>query len=167
MNIGSALVRFFTERPTLERIEPRLSAADRSAAAGRSLPAAQTPLALPAPATTAVTATSEPARFDLRNVSPRAFADITHELYMEGTLSWDEFQMVGFPSELNPRYDETIGALTGEKARPDQPKDMLGHWEQRVEFERRYNPDENQVGVAESALTKLSLQSQPPLQLTA
>jgi hypothetical protein len=100
-------------------------------------------------------------------MSPRRFADVTHELYMEGTLSWPEFQMVGFPSELDPRYDETIGALTGEKAQPDRPKDMLGQWEQRVEFERRYNPNPEQVAVAESALRKLARQAQPPLRLSA
>lgn len=165
MNIGSALVRLFTDRSPLEtqRLEPRLTRSEAPAASSetRTVAAPSKPLALPAPAQ------SEPPRFDLRNVSPRAFADITHELYMEGTLSWDEFQTVGFPSELNPRYDETIGALTGEKARPDHPKDMLGHWEQRVEFERRYNPDDEQVGIAESALSKLTLQSQPPVKLSA
>lgn len=165
MNIGSALARLFTERPSFEtqRLEPRLSRteAPTDSAEPRKISASPAPLALPAPTQ------PEPARFDLRNVSPREFADITHELYMEGTLSWDEFQTVGFPSELNPRYNETIGALTGEKARPDHPKDMLGHWEQRVEFERRYNPDDQQVRIAESALSKLTLQSQPPVKLTA
>lgn len=165
MNIGSALARLFTDRSPFEatRVEPRLTRAESAAdsAESRKIAASPAPLALPAPVQ------AEPPRFDLRSVSPRDFADITHELYMEGTLSWDEFQMVGFPSELNPRYDETIGALTGEKARPDHPKDMLGHWEQRVEFERRYNPDDQQVRVAESALSKLTLQSQPPVKLSA
>ena len=63
--------------------------------------------------------------------------------------------MVGFPSELDPRYDETIGALIGDKANPDLPRDMLGQWEQRVGFERRFNPDPGLVETAESALDKL------------
>jgi hypothetical protein len=163
MNIGSTLLRLFTDSPQREtqRLEPRLGEAGK---AGESVKSekVQAPLAaLPPPS-----APPEP-RFDLRNVSPREFADITHELYMEGTLSWDEFQMVGFPTELNPRYDETIGALTGEMARPDHPKDMLGRWEQRVEFERRYNPDADQVRTAENALAKLSWQSQPPVKMSA
>lgn len=160
MNIGSTLLRLFTDPPPREaqRLEPRLGATGESGKPEK----VQAPLvALPPPS-----APPEP-RFDLRNVSPREFADITHELYMEGTLSWDEFQIVGFPTELNPRYDETIGALTGEMARPDHPKDMLGRWEQRVEFERRYNPDADQVRTAENALAKLSWQTQPQVKLSA
>ncbi len=162
MNIGSTLLRLFSDRPSPEtqRLEPRLSnAVDNQTA--KTEKAAEPLIALPPPA-----APEEP-RYDLRNVSPREFADITHELYMEGTLNWDEFQMIGFPSELSPRYNETIGALTGEKAKPDQPKDMLGHWEQRVEFERKYNPDADQVRTAENALAKLSWQSQTPVKLSA
>ena len=119
--------------------------------------------ALPAPDDPSLTAP----RHDLRNISPRQFADVTHELYMEGTLSWEEFKMLGVPSELDPRYDQTIGALTGEKAQPDRPKDMLGHWEQRVDFEKRYNPSEDQVRTAESALQKLTWQTLPPVRMSA
>ncbi|KIL98422.1 hypothetical protein CCC_03705 [Paramagnetospirillum magnetotacticum MS-1] len=166
MTIGTTLLNLFSDRSATEtrRVEPRLSSVSTSAGteeAGASGKPASPLAALPAP-----TAPEEP-RFDLRNISPREFADVTHELYMEGTLNWDEFQMIGFPSELNPRYDETIGALTGELARPDHPKDMLGKWEQRVEFERRYNPDADQVRIAENALAKLNWQTQPPVKLSA
>lgn len=165
MTIGSALSRLFsdpwersiTERP---RQEPRLLATSASRDIAE-LPPATPMAALPAPAEPTTT------RYDMRNISPRDFADATHELYMDGTLSWDEFKMVGFPSELDPRYDETIGALIGEKANPDQPKDMLGQWEQRVDFEKRYNPYPDQVKTAESVLQKLSYLGQPPLRLSA
>lgn len=159
MNIGSTLFRLFTDRPFPEaqRVEPRLTPLP-----ARVIDDTPTPkLALPPPSA------PEAPRFDLRSVSPREFADITHELYMEGTLSWDEFQMVGFPSELDPRYNATIGALTGEKAQPDQPKDMLGHWEQRLVFERKYNPDADQVRTAENAVAKLSWQAQAPVKMSA
>jgi hypothetical protein len=160
MSIGSVLSRLFADpwegaATQRARQEPRLVSANSDSQPSQPL------AALPAPQPV------EAARFDLRSISPRDFADATHEMYMDGTLSWDEFKMVGFPSELDPRYDETIGALTGEKANPDQPKDMLGQWERRVEFERRYNPDPDQVQVAESALTKMSQASQPPLRLSA
>ncbi|EME68602.1 hypothetical protein H261_17658 [Paramagnetospirillum caucaseum] len=166
MNIGSTILRLFSERPPPEapRLEPRLGAAAESRKTGDTaqLETAASPMAaLPPPAP------PEEPRFDLRNISPREFADVTHELYMEGTLSWDEFQMIGFPTELHPRYDETIGALTGEPARPDHPKDMLSRWEQRVEFERKYNPDADQVRIAENALAKLSWQTQPPVKMSA
>lgn len=166
MNIGSTLLRLFAERPSPEtqRLEPRLNTAgeSRKTTEAAQVETTAAPLAaLPPPSV------PEEPRYDLRNISPREFADVTHELYMEGTLSWDEFQMIGFPTELHPRYDETIGALIGEPARPDRPKDMLGRWEQRVEFERRYNPDADQVRIAENALAKLSWQSQPPVKMSA
>jgi len=80
----------------------------------------------------------DPSGPDMRDISPRDFADFTHELYLGGELSWPEFRMVGFPSELDPRWDETIGALTGERAEPDRPRDMLLEWGRRVDFMRRY-----------------------------
>lgn len=163
--ISSALSRLFTdpwERKVADRTrqEPHLT----------GTAAAQTDAEETAPALAALPSpddfTAEP-RFDLRNMSPRAFADTTHELYLEGTLEWEEFKMVGFPSELDPRYDETIGALTGEKANPDQPKDMLAQWEQRVDFEKRHNPGAPQTRTAETVLQKLTWLAQPPLRLSA
>lgn len=166
MTISSALSRLFsdpwersiTERP---RQEPRLNSTTTTQASSTELGQATPLAALPAPAE------PQAPRYDMRNISPRDFADATHELYLDGTLSWDEFKMVGFPSELDPRYDETIGALTGEKANPDQPKDMLGQWEQRVDFEKRYNPYPDQVKIAEGTLQKLSVLSQAPVSLSA
>ncbi|MBI5163807.1 MAG: hypothetical protein HY985_07885 [Magnetospirillum sp.] len=85
-----------------------------------------------------VLALPAPAGDNLRAVSPRRFAEIVHELYLSGALTWAEFRMAGFPSELHPHYDATIGALTGERAAPDRPRDMLEIWERRVEFMRRF-----------------------------
>ncbi|MGE5547076.1 MAG: hypothetical protein ACM33T_09270 [Solirubrobacterales bacterium] len=101
------------------------------------------------------------AAWDPRRISPRRFAEITHELYIEGVLSWAEYRMVGFPSELHPDYDITIGALIGEKAAPDRPRDMLAEWEQRVEFERRHNPDDREIRRAERVLEVLRNNGRP------
>ncbi|RAU21501.1 hypothetical protein CU669_12420 [Paramagnetospirillum kuznetsovii] len=164
--ISSALSRLFSdpwERSITERTrqEPRMTGA--TSPQDGLIENQTTPMAaLPPPAQSDATP-----RYDLRNISPRNFADLTHELYLDGTLSWDEFKMVGFPSELDPRFDETIGALTGEKANPDQPRDMLGQWEQRVDFEKRYNPHPDQVKIAEDALGKLSWLNSAPLSLSA
>jgi hypothetical protein len=143
------------------RREPRLIAYDGTTAATGSESAAAADTAAQA-STPAV----EDSRPDLRNVSPRRFAELTHEMYLDGTLNWDEFKMVGFPSELDPRYDETIGALTGEKANPDQPRDMLGQWEDRVSFETRLG-DAPQAAAARTILDKLTAFSDPPLNLIA
>lgn len=103
-------------------------------------------------------------RFDLRNMSPRRFAQIVHELYVEGSLKWDEYQWVGFPSELHPDYDTTIGALTGEPAKPDRPRDMLAEMEHRVDFLRRFRADDDDgFWRAERALAVLRRQAEPRL----
>ncbi|MBI3445672.1 MAG: hypothetical protein HY055_09990 [Magnetospirillum sp.] len=113
MNIGSTLARLFTDRPSLEtqrqstqRQEPRLTGAkssqDNTPTVDPTLKALPPPVSMPVQ--------NPEARYDLRNVSPREFADITHELYMDGTLSWPEFQMVGFPSELD-REAQRLGTL--------------------------------------------------------
>lgn len=102
-------------------------------------------------------------RFDLRNMSPRRFAEIVHELYVEGSLKWDEYQWVGFPSELHPDYNSTIGALTGERATPDRPRDMLAEMEHRVDFLRRFKGDDDGFWRAERALDVLRRQAEPRL----
>lgn len=98
-------------------------------------------------------------RHDLRNISPRRFAEIAHELYVEGTLKWAEYQVVGFPSELHPAFESTIGALTGQKAEPNRPRDLLAEWEGRLDFMRRY--DDPGLRIAERALDVLRLQAEP------
>lgn len=151
MRLLAALARRGTPRPKLaaqgpERAEPILL--PRPVAAPPPAPL----LALPPPR-------AKHPRHDLRNVSPRRFAEIAHELYLEGSLKWAEYQLVGFPSELHPDYDITIGALTGEKAEPNRPRDLLAEWEQRVDFMRRY--DDPGVGLAERALDVLKRQAEP------
>ncbi len=91
----------------------------------------------------------------LRAMSPRDFADFAHELYLSGRLGWTEYRMVGFPSELDPRWDATIGALTGEKADPDRPRDMLAEWERRVDFMHRFQAADPATAAAERILAVL------------
>ncbi len=76
----------------------------------------------------------------VRNVSPREMGNIAMDLYVSGVLSWDEYSMLAFQPELHPNYDATVGALTGERAKPDQPRDFVSQWEERLNFERRHNP---------------------------
>lgn len=104
-----------------------------------------------------------PAQADagLRAMSPRDFADFTHELYLAGMLSWVEYRMVGFPSELDPRWDATIGALTGERAAPDRPRDMLADWERRVDFMRRFQAADPATTAAERILAVLERLAPP------
>ncbi|OFX09652.1 MAG: hypothetical protein A2516_07580 [Alphaproteobacteria bacterium RIFOXYD12_FULL_60_8] len=79
---------------------------------------------------------------DVRAMSPRELSEFAHELYIEGVIKWEEYRTMGFPVELNRQYAETVGALTGEKAEPDKPRDMIQDWEDRLSFERKYFPEE-------------------------
>ncbi|CAA6603817.1 conserved hypothetical protein [Rhodospirillaceae bacterium LM-1] len=102
-------------------------------------------------------------RANVRSMTPRELADFAYNMYMDGTLSWDEYRMVGFPSELHPDFDKTIGQLTGEHAQPDRPKDMVTAWQQRVEFEERYSANNPEaIERARRVLDVLRWQDAPP-----
>lgn len=73
-----------------------------------------------------------PAAHPVREISPRGLAALAFELYLDGSLDLDDYLLIGFPSELHPAYNRTIGALTGRRARPDAPRDMIREWENRV-----------------------------------
>jgi len=78
---------------------------------------------------------------DMRQMSPRKMTQLSMDLYIAGIIEWEEYEMLAFQAELHPGYAKTIGALTGEPARPDHPKDFIEEWENRLAFQRRYNPD--------------------------
>jgi len=77
-----------------------------------------------------------PPAYPVRDISPRALAGLALELYLAGSLCLDDYLLLGFPAELHPAYDRTIGALTGQPARPDTPRDMIREWETRL-YERQ------------------------------
>ena len=78
---------------------------------------------------------------DVRQMSPRKMAKLSMDLYVAGIIEWEEHEMLALQTELHPDYNKSIGALTGEPARPDHPKDFIEEWEDRLAFQRRYNPD--------------------------
>jgi hypothetical protein len=78
---------------------------------------------------------------DVRQMSPRKIANLSMDLYIAGIIEWEEHEMLAFQAQLHPDYNKSIGALTGEPARPDHPKDYIEEWERRLSFQRRYNPD--------------------------
>lgn len=79
---------------------------------------------------------------NLRHVSPRQMTAIGMDLYVAGIIGWDEYAMLAFQPELHPDFDKTIGALTGETAQPDRPRDFIEIWEKHLSFKRKYNPDD-------------------------
>ena len=76
---------------------------------------------------------------DVRDLSPRQMAEMSMDLYMVGVITWEEHALLAFQPELHPDYDQTVGALTGEKADPDRPRDYVAIWEERLAFERKHN----------------------------
>lgn len=76
-----------------------------------------------------------------RAISPRAIQELSQDLYAGGVLTWDEHAALAFQAELHPDFPHTIGALTGETALPDQPRDFVKEWESRLAFESRHFPE--------------------------
>jgi len=98
-------------------------------------------------------------RIDPRNMSPRQLADWAHEMYLCRMLSWEEYCMAGFPPELHPHYNRTVGALTGRLAQPDAGRNMVRVWEERLSFMLRYyDADEPDVQRVEKLLRLLRQQ---------
>ena len=81
---------------------------------------------------------------DVRAMTPREAANVGLQLYAEGMVSWEEYAELAFQPELHPSYDSTIGALLGETASPDAPRDFVLQWEERVAYEQRYNAIDSQ-----------------------
>ena len=79
---------------------------------------------------------------NLRQMTPRQMIKLSRDLHICGVLNHQESAMLGFQAELHPDYDRTIGALTGERADPDRPRDYIAIWEQRLAFDRRYFADD-------------------------
>jgi len=76
---------------------------------------------------------------DIHNLSPRQMTHLSQTLYAAGALSFEDYSRLAFQPELHPDYDRTIGALTGERAAPDQRRDFVTIWDERAAFERRHN----------------------------
>ena len=78
--------------------------------------------------------------------SPREMAELSLDLFLAGMLTDKEYALLSFQPELHPDFDRTIGALTGERADPDQPRDYVAIWRDRLEFERsRSRPDRDLI----------------------
>jgi len=79
---------------------------------------------------------------NMRQISPRKISETGYDLYTVGAIGWEEYEMLAFQPQLHRDYDTTIGALVGDTADPDRPQDYIEVWEKRLEFERRYNPEQ-------------------------
>jgi len=127
---------------------------------GRKLIVVEDPLPLEAVKGSGISATERPLEkilenINSRNISPREVAKLGFDLYVAGVLKWDEYSDFSFQAELHPEFDKTIGALTGEKARPDAKRDFIKVWEDKYSFSSRHGGSHSDV--AKRALHILSI----------
>lgn len=80
--------------------------------------------------------------FRVRAISPRDMTDLSFDLHVAGFLTYEEYSLLAFQPELHPDFDKTTGALTGERANPDRPRDYVAEWEERLTFEREHNAED-------------------------
>jgi hypothetical protein len=102
-------------------------------------------------------------RYDLGAITPRAMVALSAELFVSGYLTRDQHADLSFQSELMPNFDLTIGALTGEKAEPDRPRDYAEIWRQRLEFEKNHITDDERIVKRTQKILDLleTIESQP------
>ena len=100
--------------------------------------------------------------YDVRHMSPRQMVELSQDLYVSGVINFDEYATLAYQPELQPDYNQTIGALTGEPAEPDRRRDFVGYWEERLTFEQKYNTiDSKDVAVSQRIVDVLrSLETQ-------
>ena len=135
------------------------------------------PVERPPPPTTIVDALDKPfdgsllpghkGDLDVRNMTPRRMVDLSMDLYVAGVISWDEYDRLAFQPELHPDYDRTVGALTGRKAEPDRPRDFVVEWEERLEFDRKYNGDNRKLVSGTHRVINILKQIDAPTNLLA
>lgn len=77
---------------------------------------------------------------DVRHMTPREMLAYSEALYVNGHISFEDYEALAFQPDLHPDFNRTIGALTGEKAAPDRPRDFIRHWQERLSFTQRYYP---------------------------
>ena len=104
---------------------------------------------------------------NIRFISPREMAELTLDLYIAGYLEWDEYAALAFQAELQPAYNQTIGALTGHQAEPDRPRDFILIWERRLAFERKHMPNNRALIETSHRITTILRELERPLKLVS
>ena len=77
-------------------------------------------------------------------MTPREMQDYSQNLYAAGAITFEDYEALAFQPDLHPDFNRTIGALTGEKAQPDRPRDYIRQWSDRVEYTQRYYPQNSE-----------------------
>tara|TARA_B100000315_G_scaffold260069_1_gene319087 strand:- start:584 stop:1108 length:525 start_codon:yes stop_codon:yes gene_type:complete len=104
-------------------------------------------------------------RYNLRSMSPRAMVELSNDLFSSGHLTKDQYELLSFQPELMPNFDVTIGALTGEQADPDRPRDYTEIWRQRLAFESKYAENAERIIIRTQKILDLleTIEKQPKI----
>jgi len=79
---------------------------------------------------------------NLRNATPHQVSDLSLDIYAAGLIDYEEYSLLAFQPELHPDYNKTIGALTGQMAQPDKPRDHVAVWEDKLRFLIEHDPED-------------------------
>ena len=138
----------------IDPVLPRLAGETAEEPTGRALVPVDRPrltqLLAPGDAKSAARKRSSPfleiaSVYDVGAITPREMVDLSFELYVSGFLTREQYHDLAFQAELMPNFDVTIGALTGERADPDRPRDYTEVWRARLKFEEVHLADDPRI----------------------
>ena len=80
--------------------------------------------------------------YNVKMISSRQMVALSFDLYTAGYIDKEQHLLLSFQPELQPNFDDTIGALINENSAPDKQKDFIELWLQKYVFEQNYpGPD--------------------------
>ena len=80
--------------------------------------------------------------YNVKKISSRQIVALSFDLYTAGYIDQDQHLLLSFQAELQPNFDDTIGALINEHSAPDKQRDFISIWIERCSFEQNYpGPD--------------------------
>ena len=80
--------------------------------------------------------------YNVKMISSRQMVALSFDLYAAGYIDKEQHLLLSFQAELQPNFDDTIGALINEISAPDKQRDFIELWSERCVFEENYpGPD--------------------------
>jgi len=105
--------------------------------------------------------------FNARSATPRQVENLSTDLYAAGAITFEDHALLSFQPDLHPDFDRTIGALTGEQAHPDRPRDFVNEWDERAAFQRRHDTGHPEMAAQSERIAALLRGIDNPVNLTA
>ena len=63
--------------------------------------------------------------YNVKMISSRQMVALSFDLYTAGYIDKEQHLLLSFQPELQPNFDDTIGALINENSAPDKQKDFI------------------------------------------